>query len=126
MMMDVPYRRYVLSNTWPEKKLTERSFLASKPFLIIGPDGSTFYIHGQLLIECSNVLAVAVNGQMKEAETKVINIEAVDEDLDDDTVMRFIEYAYRGDYTVPPPDVVLAAKDIEHEDSKWRRCIVLV
>jgi len=94
------------------------SFLSSKPFRIIGPNGTKFYIHGQLLTECSNVLAVAVNGQMKEAESKIIRIEAVDEDLDDDTVMRFIEYAYRGDYTVPPPDVVLAAKDIEHEDGK--------
>lgn len=98
--------------------LIERSFLASKPFLIIGPSGSTFYIHGHLISQCSNVLSVSVNGQMKEAETKVIKIEAVDEDLDDDTVMRFLEFAYREDYTVPSPDVVLAAKDIGHEACK--------
>lgn len=52
---------------------------------------------------------------MLEAKTKEITIEAVDDDIDDDTVMRFVEYAYTGDYTVPVPDIVLTMSDIESQ-----------
>lgn len=38
---------------------------------------------------------------MQEAETRTIKIEAVDDDIDDDTVLRFIEFVYTGDYTSP-------------------------
>jgi len=57
------------------------------------------------------VLAVDVNGGMREAETKTINIEDVDGDIDGETVMRFIEYAYTGDYTVPEPEVLQLPTD---------------
>lgn len=54
----------------------------------------------------SKVLAKDVNGSMKENETKTIEIEDVDGDIDDETVMRFLEYVYTGDYTVPNPVVL--------------------
>lgn len=37
----------------------------------------------------------------------------MDGDIDDDTVMRFIEFAYSGDYSVPEPDVVQLENDSE-------------
>jgi hypothetical protein len=49
---------------------------------------------------------------MIESKRKEINLDVVDGDIDDDTVMRFIEFAYTGDYTVPPPDIVLSSSDI--------------
>lgn len=48
---------------------------------------------------------------MIESETKTIIIKDVDKDIDDDTVMRFIEYLYSEDYTVPEPDVLQLSTD---------------
>jgi len=48
---------------------------------------------------------------MREKQLETIEIEDVNGDIDDDTVMRFIEYAYRGDYTVPNPDYLQLATD---------------
>lgn len=42
---------------------------------------------------------------------ETIEIEDVDGDIDDDTILRFIEYAYTGDYTVPEPDIVQLSTD---------------
>lgn len=78
----------------------------------MAPNGKNFYVHGDLLTQHSTVLAVDVDGRMREAETHVILIKDIDGDLDDETVMRFIEFAYRGDYTVPPPDVILSSRDV--------------
>lgn len=94
--------------------VTYQSFLSSPPFSITGPDGAVFYAHGDLLAQASNVLAVEVSGTMREAQTRAIRIEDVDNDLDDETVMRFLEFAYRGDYTVPPPDIVISSNDVGH------------
>ena len=40
-----------------------------------------------------------------------IRIEDVEDDIDDDTVLRFLEYAYKGDYCVPLPTVVDVPQD---------------
>lgn len=42
---------------------------------------------------------------------ETIEIKDVEGDIDDDTVMRFIEYAYSGDYTVPDLDIVQLPTD---------------
>lgn len=49
---------------------------------------------------------------MRKAETRVIQIKDVDDDLDNESVLRFLEFAYRGDYTVPSPDIVITPKDV--------------
>lgn len=51
--------------------------------------------------------------KMKEGEVKTITIADIDEDIDDDTVMRFLEYAYTGDYASPSPDVLQLLSDTE-------------
>lgn len=48
---------------------------------------------------------------MRENETKTIEIEAVDDDIDDDTVTRFLEYVYTGEYPVPDPVVLQLSSD---------------
>lgn len=86
-------------------------FLCSKPFLIFGPGGRLFYAHGSLLAQCSPVLRRDVEGEMREQQLETIHIKDVDGDIDDGTVMRFIEYAYTGDYTTPDPDIVQLPTD---------------
>lgn len=81
------------------------SFLSSKPFRVIGPGKRLFYAHGALLAECSPVMKKDVDGGMKETHLRTIEIKDVEGDIDDETVMRFIEYAYSGDYTAPDPDL---------------------
>lgn len=78
----------------------------------MGPHGANFYVHGDLLAKCSNVLAVEINGPMLEAETRVIQIKDIDDDLDDESVMRFLEFAYRGDYQVPLPDIEISSDNV--------------
>lgn len=48
---------------------------------------------------------------MQEAQLQTIEIQDLEGDIDDDTVMRFIEYTYSGDYSVPDPDVVQLPDD---------------
>lgn len=55
---------------------------------------------------------------MKEKQLQTIEIEDVDGDIDDDTVMRFIEFAYSGDYTVPDPDVLQLPTDLDKKKKK--------
>lgn len=50
---------------------------------------------------------------MREASEKVIKIEAVDDDIDDDTVMRFLENMYTGKYSVPDPVVVQVSSELK-------------
>ena len=108
--MDISYQ--VSTTFYPvERGIDIEVFLSSGPFLTVARNGKKFYFHGDLLAQHSNLLTVEVKGHMREAETGVIHIKDVDGDLDDETVMRFIEFAYHGDYTVPPPDVILSSKD---------------
>lgn len=54
-------------------------------------------MHAAAIAATSRQLEALINGGMKESETRCAKIEAVE--VDD--FIRFCEYAYRGDYTVP-------------------------
>ncbi|KAK5088031.1 hypothetical protein LTR05_002247 [Lithohypha guttulata] len=90
--------------------------LSSQPFLIHGPETETFYIHGELLASSSAVFAACLNSAMQEA---TIKIEAVDDDIDDDTVLRFIEFVYTGDYTSPQKNGVRISFPIGLRARTW-------
>lgn len=102
-------------------------------FEIIGPEGTTFKVHEDLLAKRSKALDKAVRGAMRESKTKSLEIVAVEDDLDDDTVMRFLEYIYTNDYPVPelavcqsPPATeravdILADGDDSLPDLSWVR-----
>lgn len=49
---------------------------------------------------------------MREQDTRTIEIEAVD-DLDDDTLKRFLLFIYSGDYDVPNPCVAPSSSDLD-------------
>ncbi|GAB0142529.1 hypothetical protein EsHS_00003074 [Epichloe bromicola] len=70
---------------------------ASKPFrLIVGPNQREFAIHTAIFAKQSRCLERLVNGLMKEATEGKATWESVDED----TFVRFWQFAYTGDYEV--------------------------
>ncbi|KAL6252370.1 hypothetical protein RBB50_000088 [Rhinocladiella similis] len=85
--MDIPYQ----------------SFLSSDPFrFLIGPDKKPFHVHSALIAKHSDTLAALVTNGMLESEQRC----AVFDDVDEDTFLHFLEFAYTGEYTVPPPQMV--------------------
>lgn len=84
------------------------SILQSKQVVFVTTRDSSleYTIHRDLIAKQSRALEALVNGQMEEAAHRRV----VFEDLDDDTLVRFFQFAYTGDYTTPQfsldPDIV--------------------
>ncbi|KIW11513.1 hypothetical protein PV08_10814 [Exophiala spinifera] len=79
------------------------SFLSSPPFrFAVGPDKKVFYVHSALVAKHSDTLAALITNGMRESEQGL----AVFDDIDEDTFLHFLEFAYTGEYTVPPPEVI--------------------
>ena len=110
--MDIPYRRYI-SRAHCGTALMRGSFVDSLPFkFLIGPAKRAFYVHSGLIEQHSDTLAALVGGRMVEARERCAHLE----DTEEDTFIRFLEFAYTGDYSVPEPDLVLSAADIDVDD----------
>ncbi|KAG6271961.1 hypothetical protein E4U47_002776 [Claviceps purpurea] len=74
------------------------SFISSKPFeFVVGPNKRVFTIHSALVASLSPVLERLVNGDMLEAKTGSVVWEHVDEQ----TFVRFSQYAYMKTYEYP-------------------------
>ncbi|KAG6319417.1 hypothetical protein E4U22_004545 [Claviceps purpurea] len=74
------------------------SFISSKPFeFVVGPKKGVFTIHSALVASLSPVLERLVNGDMLEAKTGSVVWEHVDEQ----TFVRFSQYAYMKTYEYP-------------------------
>ncbi|KAG5928157.1 hypothetical protein E4U42_001162 [Claviceps africana] len=74
------------------------SFMASKPFtFLVGPEKKAFAIHSALVAGQSKVLEKLVLGDMQEAREGSVVWEHVDEQ----TFIRFSQYAYMGIYRYP-------------------------
>lgn len=85
------------------------SIIASPPFrFLVGPDRKLFTIHTALVIHHSKPLGALLNGPMLEAKEKC----ALLEDIDDDTFVRFSQYAYTGDYIAADPEILLHSSAI--------------
>ena len=70
------------------------SIYASTPFkFIVG--GNPYYIHSDLVASHSVPLGRMINGGMAEAQQGF----AVLDDVDEETIQRFIEWCYKGYYT---------------------------
>ena len=70
----------------------------SKQFVfIIGEAQAEFTVHAAIIAKQSKALNALINGSMKEAFAG----KAVFEDIDEDTFIRFCQFAYTGDYTTP-------------------------
>ncbi|EXJ94856.1 hypothetical protein A1O1_03254 [Capronia coronata CBS 617.96] len=90
--MDIPYR----------------SFAYSHPFkILVGPEKRAVHIHSGLLKQHSETLAALVGGGMTEAQELCAHLE----DIEPDTFIRFMEFAYTGDYTVPNPELQCFSSD---------------
>ena len=80
-------------------ELKRDSFIQSHLFtFIVGPERKSIVVHAAAIAATSQQLDALINGGMEESATRCANIE----DIRADDFMRFCEYAYRGDYTVPP------------------------
>lgn len=74
------------------------SFIQSDLFeLFIGQEKRQFVVHSKAIAATSPVFDKLVNGGLKESQDRC----AVIEDVDCTTFIRFLEYAYRRDYTIP-------------------------
>ncbi|KAJ4413045.1 hypothetical protein N0V91_000019 [Didymella pomorum] len=64
---------------------------------LVGEEKRPFVVHSKAIAGTSPVFDRLVNGGLKESQDRVAEIE----DIDPETFTRFLEYAYRRDYTVP-------------------------
>ncbi|EXJ73893.1 uncharacterized protein A1O5_03655 [Cladophialophora psammophila CBS 110553] len=90
------------------------SFADSEPFkFLVGPAAKPFYLHAKLATRLSSFMAALVEGGMAEAKRRY----AVFEDIDEDTFVRVIQFAYTGDYAAAEPGIVSPELDTPVEDS---------
>ncbi|KAK7187451.1 uncharacterized protein CC84DRAFT_1170361 [Paraphaeosphaeria sporulosa] len=64
----------------------------------VGEEGKSIVVHAAAIAATSQQLDALINGGMEESEKRCARIG----DVRVDDFIRFCEYAYRGDYTVPP------------------------
>ncbi|EXJ73589.1 uncharacterized protein A1O5_03351 [Cladophialophora psammophila CBS 110553] len=73
---------------------------------LVGLERTAYNVHSNLAVQLSPVFAALINGNMVES----IERRAILDDIDEDTFLRFCEYAYKGDFSVPPPKIVVDPK----------------
>ncbi|KAJ4336139.1 hypothetical protein N0V87_005575 [Didymella glomerata] len=64
---------------------------------LVGEDKRRFVVHSKAVAGTSPVFDRLVNGGLKESQDRIAEVD----DIDPETFTRFLEYAYRRDYTVP-------------------------
>ncbi|KAG9240865.1 hypothetical protein BJ878DRAFT_578709 [Calycina marina] len=70
----------------------------SKQFVfVVGDNQAAFPVHAAVIAKQSKALDSLINGPMKEASEG----KAILEDIEEDTFIRFCQFAYSGDYTTP-------------------------
>ena len=74
------------------------SVFRSKQFVfVVGENQAAFTVHAAIIAKQSKALDVLINGSMGEA----FEGKAIFEDIEEDTFIRFCQFAYTGDYTTP-------------------------
>ena len=82
-------------------KLKRYSFIQSNLFTFrIGEQKKPIVVHAAAIAATSQQLNALINGGMEESQQRCAHIR----DVEVNDFLRFCEYAYRGDYTVPPWD----------------------
>ncbi|KAB5536108.1 hypothetical protein GE09DRAFT_341243 [Coniochaeta sp. 2T2.1] len=94
------------------------SIVSSRPFrFVVGRQKREFMLHAAAVSQQSHALDVLINGQMKEAREDCATWEEVDED----TFIRFGQFAYTGEYDAASPQPVDPSPDQrETADEKSR------
>lgn len=80
--------------------LLEGVFRSRQFVFVVGESGTEFSVHADVIANQSKALKALVSGEMAEASDG----RAIFEDLDENTFIRFCQFAYTGDYT--PPEFV--------------------
>ncbi|KAK6527511.1 hypothetical protein TWF694_004494 [Orbilia ellipsospora] len=92
-----------------------KEVLSSEPFtFIIGPARKKFFVNANLISVSSPVLEALMKGKFREANQK----EAFLEDVEEDTFVRFVEYAWTGTYTPPPPLYLVESAGARENEEK--------
>jgi hypothetical protein len=74
------------------------SVFRSKQFVfVVGENQAAFTLHAAIIAKQSKALDILINGPMGEASEG----KATFEDIEEDTFIRFCQFAYTGDYTTP-------------------------
>ncbi|KAF2181278.1 hypothetical protein K469DRAFT_589627, partial [Zopfia rhizophila CBS 207.26] len=77
--------------------------LESQPFIfIVGENGRKFTVHNALIAYHSRPLGTIINKRLLEAKVSCIL-----EDVDEDTFVRFAQFAYTGDYLAAKPETII-------------------
>ena len=72
--------------------------IESKIFEVtVGREKKPIHVHTEAIAQQSGALNALINGHMMEAQTKSATLE----DVDEETFVRFCQFAYTGDYAVP-------------------------
>ncbi|EPS38426.1 hypothetical protein H072_7814 [Dactylellina haptotyla CBS 200.50] len=75
-----------------------KSVLTSQPFtFIIGPEKKKFFVNEELISKCSPVLKALMGRNFREGSQR----EAYLDEVEEDTFVRFIQYAWTGTYDSP-------------------------
>ena len=83
--------------------------VASRSFeFLVGPNEKLFGMHSALVAHLSQPLHALVHGKMLESNQGRARLV----DVDEQTFVRFIEFAYTGEYTPADPEILLQADDI--------------
>ncbi|KAL2069047.1 hypothetical protein VTL71DRAFT_15385 [Oculimacula yallundae] len=85
------------SNAFVMAALDADVFRSKQFVFLIGEAQAEFAVHAAIVAKQSKALDALINGSMKEAFAG----KAVFEDVEEDTFVRFCQFAYTGDYTTP-------------------------
>ncbi|KIW75220.1 hypothetical protein Z517_11994 [Fonsecaea pedrosoi CBS 271.37] len=95
--------------------------LCSSTFqFLVGLERKPFNVHSDLAVQLSPVFAALINGSMVESVERRVVLD----DIDEETFLRFCEFAYKGDFSVPPPKTVVdqelpSSPQLETVDEKF-------
>ncbi|KAI9783313.1 MAG: hypothetical protein M1816_001411 [Peltula sp. TS41687] len=85
--------------------ISYKRIISSNPFkFLVGSERKLFTVHAALITHHSEALGALLGGGMREAKEGCALLEEVDED----TFVRFIQYAYTGDYIAAYPEILLS------------------
>lgn len=94
------WERVVWSHLWLIRAIPAVSILSSKVFtFVVGKQKQSFAVHAAALAKASKVIDVLLNGEMKEAKEGLVEWP----DMNVQTFLRFMQWAYTGTYDVPEP-----------------------
>lgn len=88
--------------------------MSSEIFTLIAQGGRSFFVHSSILAAQSQPFRSIISGDWKESSERKISLE----DWDSDTVGRFIEFLYTGNYQYPEPEPLSPERVAENEASK--------